>query len=328
MPASNVGSPLLWGVFAAFVILVMVLDLGVFHRRAHTVGMKEAGAWVFVWVSLAIVFNLGVWFYFGSGKALEFLTGYLIELSLSVDNLFVFIAIFSYFAVPTSLYHRVLFWGIVGAIVMRAAVIGVGVALVDRFQFVLYVFGAILIWTAYKLVFSKQEGVHPERNPVVKLFRKFFPVTDSYEGSRLFLRRNGRLWATPLVIVLLVVETTDLVFALDSIPAIFGVTTDPFIIYTSNVFAILGLRALFFLLAGFITYFRFLRYGLAAVLAFIGCKLLIMKWVHMPTGVSLAVVGSLLALSVIASIFIPKRPSGESRGAEGAPPGGGPAQGR
>ncbi len=322
MPASSVGTPLLWGVFAAFVILVMVLDLGVFHRRAHTVGMREAGAWVIVWVSLALLFNGGVWHYFGSGKALEFLTGYLIELSLSVDNLFVFIAIFSYFAVPRSLHHRVLFWGIVGAIVMRAAVIGAGVALVNRFQVVLYVFGAILLWTAYKLMLSKQEGVHPERNPVVKLFRKFFPVTDSYQESRLFIRRDGRLWATPLVIVLLVVETTDLVFALDSIPAIFGVTTDPFIIYTSNVFAILGLRALFFLLAGFIAYFRFLRYGLAAVLAFIGCKLLIMKWVHMPTGVSLAVVGLLLALSVAASILFPERRSGESRGADGTPPDG------
>jgi tellurite resistance protein TerC len=305
--------------FAAFVVLFLVLDLGVFHRRAHAVRLKEALAWVAVWVSLAMAFNLWVWLNAGSEKGLQFLTGYLIELSLSVDNLFVFLAIFSYFAVPAILHHRVLFWGIVGAVLMRLVVIAAGVALVSRFQFVLYIFGAILIFTAYRLMFSKQEGVHPERNPVVRLFRRFFPVTGAYEGSRFLVIRERRLWATPLLIVLIVVETTDLVFALDSIPAIFGVTTDPFIIYTSNVFAILGLRAIFFAIAGFMELFRFLRYGLAAVLGFIGCKLMIMKWIHVSTGLSLGVVGSLLVLSVLASILIPKRSCDEAKSGPGAP---------
>lgn len=304
---ANVGTPLLWILFAIFVLAMLALDLGVFHRRAHSVSLREAGAWSAAWVSLAVAFNLWIWHSFGTHKALEFLTGYLIEESLSVDNLFVFLVIFQYFAVPKPYQHRVLFWGILGALVMRATLIAVGAALVQRFHAVLYLFGAILVVTAVRLIHAQEQHVHPERNPVVRLFRRIFPVTRDYEGSRMFVRRDGRSWATPLFIVLIVVETTDLVFALDSIPAIFAVTTDPFIIYTSNVFAILGLRSLYFVLAGFMAYFRYLRFGLAGVLGFIGVKLLIMDLVKIPIGASLAVVGALLALSVLASILVPAR---------------------
>jgi tellurite resistance protein TerC len=314
MSSPSVGTPLLWALFALFVVSMLALDLGVFHRRAHQVGIREAAAWSAFWVALAVIFNLGIWHYFGSRKALEFLTGYLIEESLSVDNLFVFLVIFSYFAVPSAYQHRVLFWGILGALVMRATLIATGAALVQRFHWMLYVFGAILVVTAIRLLLSGQEHLQPEKNPVVRTFRRLFPVTPGYEGSRMFVRRGGRAWATPLFIVLLVVETTDLVFALDSIPAIFAVTTDPFIIYTSNVFAILGLRSLYFLLAGAMAYFRFLRFGLAGVLAFIGAKLLAADIVEIPIGVSLAVVGALLAASVAASLLLPHREPARSAG--------------
>jgi tellurite resistance protein TerC len=287
---------------------MLALDLGVFHRKAHVVHMREATAWCIFWVGLAMLFNLGVGHYFGSHKALEFFTGYLIELSLSVDNLFVFLVVFTFFKVPTTYQHRVLFWGIVGALGMRVAMIAGGSLLVQRFDWVLYVFGAILVITAVRLLLVSEEGVHPERNPVLRLFRRFFPVTKDYEGQRMFVLREGRWWATPLFVVLLVVETTDLVFAFDSIPAIFAVTTDPFIIYTSNVFAILGLRSLFFALAGFMGLFRFLRFGLAGVLGFIGVKLLISHWVKVPIRASLAVVMSLLLLSILASLVLPRRP--------------------
>jgi tellurite resistance protein TerC len=316
-PAGD-GSPLHWALFTLFVVVMLVLDLGVFHRKAHVVRLREAIAWSAVWVSLAMLFNLGVGHYFGAQKALEFFTGYLIELSLSVDNLFVFLVVFAYFKVPAHYQHRVLFWGIVGALVMRVAMITGGSLLVQRFHWILYVFGAILVFTAVRLLRATDDGVHPERNPVLKLFHRLYPVTKEYEGSRMFVRRDGRWWATPLFVVLLVVETTDLVFAFDSIPAIFAVTTDPFIIYTSNVFAILGLRSLFFMLSGIMAYFRFLRFGLAGVLGFIGVKLLISHWVVVPIGASLGVVGSLLALSVLASILIPRRagdhPSGGHSG--------------
>ncbi len=291
---------------------MMALDLGVFHRRAHAVGLREALVWSVIWVGMAVLFNIGIWHYHGGQKGLEFLTGYLIEKSLSVDNLFVFLAIFSYFEVPRIYQHRVLIWGIIGALIMRAAMIAVGAALISRFHFVLYIFGVALVITAYRLLFSKQKGVHPERNPVVRMFRKLLPVTESYDGSHFFVRRGGRTWATPMFIVLIVIETTDLVFALDSIPAIFAVTTDAFIVYTSNVFAILGLRQLYFLLAGVMGYFHYLRYGLAAVLGFIGVKILIMGWIPVPIGVSLGVVGVLLALSVLASVLIPRRRGVES----------------
>ncbi len=313
MDPVGVGTPLLWALFSLFIVAMLALDLGVFHRRAHSITLREAAVWSAVWVSLAVLFNLWIWSEFGSHKGLEFLTGYLIELSLSVDNLFVFLVIFSYFAVPAPYQHRVLFWGILGALVMRISLIAVGAALVQRFHAVLYLFGAILVVTAVRLLHPQEQHVHPEKNPVVRIFRRFFPVTQNYEGSLLFVRRDGRSWATPLFIVLLVVETTDLVFALDSIPAIFAVTTDPFIIYTSNVFAILGLRSLYFLLAGIMGYFRYLRYGLAGVLGFIGVKLLIMDLVKIPIGVSLMVVGTLLALSVLASLLIPPRPPAGGR---------------
>jgi len=295
----------MWGLFGLYVVAMLALDLGIFHRRAHSVSLREAAAWSAIWAGQAVLFNIWIGSAFGSQKALEFLTGYLIELSLSVDNLFVFLVIFSYFVVPSQYQHRVLFWGILGALVMRISLIWVGAALVQRFHAVLYLFGAILVVTAIRLLTSAQEHVQPERNPVVRAFRRFFPVTAEYHGSAMFVRREHRTWATPLFIVLLVVETTDLVFALDSIPAIFAVTHDPFIIYTSNVFAILGLRSLYFLLAGVMNLFRFLRYGLAGVLGFIGIKLLIIDLVEIPIGVSLGVVGAMLGLSVLASIVIP-----------------------
>jgi tellurite resistance protein TerC len=319
MSPASVGTPLLWTLFTLFVFFMLALDLGVFHRRAHAVRLREAAAWSAVWVGLAVAFNLGVAHYFGSQKALEFLTGYLIEWSLSVDNLFVFLVVFSYFNVPSRCQHRLLFWGILGALGMRAVLIAAGSLLVQRFHWILYVFGVILVVTALRLLLSSEEGVHPERNPVVRLFRRLYPVTKDYEDCRLFVRRERRWWATPLFVVLLVVETTDLVFALDSIPAIFAVTTDPFIIYTSNVFAILGLRSLFFLLAGVMAYFRFLRIGLAGVLAFIGVKLLISHWVAVPIGVSLGVIASLLALSVLASVILPRRPDGPAAAARRHP---------
>lgn len=313
MTPASIGSPLLWGLFTLFVLLMLALDLGVFHRRAHDVSLREAGAWSLVWVSLAGLFNLGVAHWFGGERALEFLTGYLIELSLSVDNLFIFLVIFAYFKVPGPYQHRVLFWGILGALIMRISLIGLGTALVQRFHWVLYLFGAILVFTAARLLVSHDDGVHPERNPVVRAFRKLYPVTAHYEGSHLFVRREGRTWATPLFIVLLVVETTDLIFALDSIPAIFAITRDPFIIYTSNVFAILGLRSLYFLLAGVMRYFRYLRYGLAGVLGFIGAKLLLIDLYKIPITISLGVVGTLLVLSVVASLLFPP-PKGHAPG--------------
>lgn len=296
---------LLWGGFTLFVIAMLAIDLGVFNRKAHAVTAKEAGVWSLVWVSLALLFNLGVHQWRGRDVALEFLTGYLIELSLSVDNLFVFIVIFSYFSVPPRYQHRVLFWGIVGAQIMRATLILLGAALIARFHWIIYVFGGFLVFTAYKMATEKETGVDPEANPVVRWFRRFMPVTERYEGERFFVRRSGRPFATPLFIVLLVVETTDLVFAFDSIPAIFAVTRDPFIVYTSNVFAILGLRSMYFLLAGIMGLFRYLKAGLSLVLGFVGVKMLLADVYHVPIGVSLAVVFGVLAVSVVLSVLIP-----------------------
>src|SRR5216684_6787798 len=288
------GTPGLWIGFNAFVLLMLALDLGVFHRRSHAISLGEATAWSVVWVVVSLAFNLGLLHWYGRTPALEFFTGYLIEKSLSVDNLFVFVLLFKYFAVEPRYQHRVLFWGILGALVMRGAMIGLGVALIHRFEWVLYLFGAFLVYAGAKMMFRSDEQVHPEHNPVFRWARKFLPMTKSYEGQSLFVRTAGMWRATPLFLVLLVVETTDLAFALDSIPAVFGVTRDPFIVYTSNVFAVLGLRAFYFLLAGVLPYFRYLSAGLSLVLMFVGVKMLSERWVHIPTGASLGIVGAVL----------------------------------
>jgi tellurite resistance protein TerC len=298
------GHPLVWIGFSVLVLAVLALDLGVFHRKAHAVGFKEALSWTGVWVTLAVLFGAGVWHWAGPQKGLEFFTGYLIEYSLSADNVFVFVLIFSYFAVPARWQHKVLFWGVLGALVMRLIMIGLGVALISRFAWVLYVFGAFLLFTGCKMIFGKQEEIRPERNPVVRWFRKLVPVTAGYHGERFVTRVNRRQTATPLAVVLVCVEVSDLVFAVDSIPAIFAVTLDPFIVYTSNVFAILGLRSLYFVLAGMVNKFHYLKTGLGVVLAFVGVKMLL---AHTPyeidTLAALGVVAGVLAATIVASLL-------------------------
>ena len=294
-----------WIVFNLFVLAMLVLDLKVFHRDAHEVKIKEALLWSAFWIALALVFNVGIYIFRGAEDALEYLTGYLIEKSLSVDNIFVFLLIFSYFRVPAQYQHKVLFWGILGALIMRAILIFAGVALIERFHWIIYIFGIFLIFTGIKLAFEKDKEIDPEKNPALLFVRRFMPVTEGFEGDRFFIRRAERLFATPLFLVLVVVETTDVIFALDSIPAILAITTDPFIVYTSNVFAILGLRALYFALAGLLQLFHYLHYGLSAILVFVGIKMLGSDIFHIPVGVALGVVGGILALSVIASIIWP-----------------------
>ncbi len=307
----SVGSPALWIGFTAFVLVMLALDLFVFHRSAHAVGMREALKWSIVWVTLALLFCVGIYFYFGDRGpvlALEFLTGYVVEKALSVDNLFVFLVIFAYFRVPAALQHRVLFWGILGALIMRAIFIVLGAVLIKEFSWILFVFGGFLLLTGLKMLFSgSDDQVHPERNPVVRLFQRFVPMVGQYHGSRFFVTENARRYATPLLLVLVTVEATDVVFAVDSIPAVFGITTDPFIVYTSNIFAILGLRALFFMLAGMMGKFHYLKIGLSLVLIFVGAKMLLDRAdiFHMPILLSLGVIAGLLALSVTASLLWP-----------------------
>ena len=298
----------LWGGFTLFVLAMMALDLGVFHRKAHTVGFKEALTWTGVWVTLALLFNAGVWHFAGPQKALEFFTGYLIEYSLSVDNVFIFALIFSYFAVPPQWQHKVLFWGILGALVMRVIMIFAGVALISRFGWLLYIFGAFLIFTGLKMIFKKDEEVHPEQNPIVRWFRRLVPVSTGHHEDKLVVRVDGRLMATPLMVVLVCVEVTDVIFAVDSIPAIFAVTLDPFIIYTSNVFAIMGLRSLYFVLGGMMGMFHYLKLGLGGVLSFIGVKMLLghTAW-KIDTLVALGVVAAILAASIVASLIHARR---------------------
>ena len=303
----------LWVGFNLFVLAMLALDLGVFHRKSHAVSGKEALIWSIVWISLSLAFNAVIYFfwdrmvpgssYTNSEAALAFFTGYLIEKSLSVDNIFVFILIFSFFAVPAAYQHRVLFWGILGALIMRGALIALGAALLEQFHWIIYVFGAFLIFTGIRMANHQDEEVQPDKNPVVKFFRRFMPVTSSFEQDKFFVRRAGQLMATPLFLILLIVESTDLVFAVDSIPAIFAVTQEPFIVYTSNVCAILGLRALYFLLANVMGQFQYLKLGLSAVLTFIGVKMVITDLYHIPVGVSLAVVASILTLSILASLW-------------------------
>jgi tellurite resistance protein TerC len=297
----------LWIGFNIFILCMLALDLGVFHKKSHTVSLRESFTWTAVWIALAMLFNFGVWHYAGSEKALEFFTGYVIEKSLSVDNVFVFALLFSYFAVPAQYQHKVLFWGIIGALVLRAMMIALGAALIANFTWIIYVFGVFLILTGLKMVLKKVEAIHPETNPLVRLFKKMMPVTKDYEGDKFFVRRDGVRMATPLFIVLLLVEFTDVIFAVDSIPAIFAVTSDPFIVYTSNVVAILGLRSLYFALAGVMDKFHLLKTGLGVVLTFVGVKMLLGHTEYkIDTMVSLGVIVTVLAASVIASLVWPK----------------------
>ena len=284
---------------------MLVLDLGVFHRKSHTVKYREALIWSVVWIALALIFAVVIYFWHGRTPSLEFVTGYVIELSLSVDNLFVFLLIFRYFQVPPGHQHKVLFWGILGALIMRAIFIAAGVGLIQRFHWIVYVFGAFLVYSGFKLLRQGEAEIHPEKNPVLRLFRRLVPVTKDYEGDKFFVRRPGLL-ATPLLVVLVVVETTDLLFAVDSIPAILAITRDAFIVYTSNVFAILGLRSMYFALAGMMEMFRFLHYGLSVVLMFVGSKMLLSHYYEVPTVVALGAVAGILLLSVGASLIRPK----------------------
>jgi len=285
---------------------MLALDLGVFHRRAHTVKFREALAWSLAWIAMAAIFAVIIFSWHGRTPALEFVTGYVIELSLSVDNLFVFLLIFRFFQVPSLHQHKVLFWGILGALVMRAIFIAAGVGLIRRFHWIIYVFGAFLVYSGIKLMFQNEAEIHPEKNPVLRLFRRWVPVTKDYVGNKFFVRSPG-LFATPLFVVLLVVETTDLLFAVDSIPAILAITRDAFIVYTSNVFAILGLRSMYFALAGMMEMFRYLHYGLSVVLIFVGAKMLLSHYLDIPTHIALAAVAGVLSISVIASLAYPRK---------------------
>jgi tellurite resistance protein TerC len=298
---------LLWGGFVLFVVAMLVLDLKFFQRKAHEIGIREALLVTAFWIALALAFNAGVYFWGGRKAAFEFLTGFLLEKSLSVDNLFVFLLIFKYFHVPRVYQHGVLFWGILGAIVMRFIFILAGVALIHHFHGIIYLFGAILVVSGVKLWRGKDQEIHPEKNPVLRLFRRLMPVTAEYEDGRFIVKREGRMWATPLLVVLLMVETTDVIFAIDSVPAVLAITLDPFIVYTSNIFAILGLRSLFFALSGIMRLFHHLHYGLSAILVFVGVKMIITDLYKVPIGAALGVIGGVLLLSIIASLIWPEK---------------------
>jgi tellurite resistance protein TerC len=298
-----------WIVFTAFVLLLLVLDLGVFHRKAHAIRVREAALWSAFWIGLALLFNAGVWYVAGAETALQFLAGYLVEKSLSVDNIFVFVVIFSYFRVPAEYQHRVLFWGILGALVMRGLFIGIGAVMLARFDWIIYIFGAILLYTAFKLATNDEPPIDPADSRVVRWTRAILPFTGRLHGARFFTVEDGRRVATPLFLVLVLVEFSDIIFAVDSIPAIFAITRDPFVVFTSNVFAILGLRALYFVLAGVIGRFYLLHYGLAVILGFIGVKMLLSDVYHVPIGISLGVIAVTLAVTIVLSLRYPKRDS-------------------
>ncbi len=307
MSPDSVGSPVLWIGFSVLVLLLLALDLGVVHRKAHVVHVREALAWTGVWIALALVFDLGVWWWFGSERALEFLTGYVIEKALSVDNIFVFMVVFSVFGVPPKLQHRVLYWGILGALVLRGIFVFLGAVLLQRFHWIAYGFGAFLVWTGLKLLLHREAEVEPEKNWLFRLFRRVVPSVKDYRGGRFTVIEGGKRYATPLLLVLVAIEASDIAFAVDSIPAIFAVTTDPFIIYTSNIFALLGLRALYFALADVIGKFRFLKVGLSLVLVFVGAKMLLAGVYKIPIPISLGVIAALLVGAVVASLLRPER---------------------
>ncbi|HOI16490.1 MAG TPA: TerC family protein [Geobacteraceae bacterium] len=304
---------LLWIGFAVLITFMFILDLGIFNRRSHEISFREALTWTLVWVGLAVVFNTGILFFLGADKALEFFTGYLIEESLSVDNLFVFIMIFSYFHISRALQPKILKWGIIGALIMRAAFIFLGIELFERFHWMVYVFGALLIFTGIKMAFGGEDKIEPEKNLVVRLVRRFVPITKRIYGDRFFIRRNGVLAATPLFLTLLVVESSDVIFAVDSIPAILAVTRDPFIVYTSNVFAIMGLRSLFYLLSNVMEMFAYLKLGVSVILAFVGVKMLLSQTYPVPIYFSLGVIVGVLAISILTSITIGARKKASSR---------------
>lgn len=304
-------SLLFWVIFGIIIITVLAIDLGVLNKRAHKIALKEALAWSGVWISLALIFNIFVYFQFGKVKALEFLTGYVIEYSLSIDNIFVFIMVFSYFSVKPQYQHKVLFWGILGALIMRAIFIFAGVALINRFHWIVIIFGGFLLVSGIKMLFQKEEvAVEPEKNGLVRLFRRFLPVSDTLHGDSLFIRQDKKLYATPLFLVLLVIESTDLIFAVDSIPAVLAISKDTFIVFTSNIFAILGLRSLYFAVSGVMGLFRYLKVGLAIVLSFVGLKMLA-SYFHfeIPILLSLAIILSILLISILASLTIKKKES-------------------
>jgi tellurite resistance protein TerC len=313
MQLESIASPLVWLGFVAFVLCLLVLDLGVFHKQSHAVTTKEAALWSAVWVGLSLAFNAGIWAWFGPERALEFTAGYLIEKALAVDNIFVFVVIFSAFGIPALYQHRVLFWGVLGALVMRAGFILVGGALLARFHWMLYVFGAVLAVTGVKLLLQRNQQEQPELNPVVRWIQRILPATQEFSGHRFTVLRDGRRLATPLLLALLAVEVTDVIFALDSIPAIFAVTNDPFIVFTSNIFAILGLRSMYFLLAGVIDKFAYLKVGLACVLMFVGAKMLLADVFAVPVLASLAIIAAILGGSVVLSLLRAPRPAPQSR---------------
>jgi len=300
-------SILLWIGFNLFVLLMLALDLGVFHRNSHEIKLKEAIIWSGVWIALALIFNVGIWYFLGEVKAVEFLTGYIVEKSLSVDNIFVFVLIFGSFQVPAVYQHRVLFWGVFGALIMRAIFIFAGVSLITKFHWIIYLFGAFLIFTGIKIARDKGTKINVENNPLLNFVGKYIPVTSGYFNSNFFVKLNSKWHATPLFMVLLLVETTDLIFAVDSIPAVLSITSDPFIVYTSNVFAIMGLRSLYFALAGSLKYFTYLHYGLALILVFVGIKMLITDFYKLDPFVSLGVIGLILAGSIAASFIWKKK---------------------
>jgi len=294
---------LLWGGFVLFIVLMLALDLGVFHKENHEIKLKEALMWTMFWVSLALIFNIGIYHFMGSEKALQFLTGYLIEESLSIDNVFVFMLIFSYFKVPPKYQHKILFWGILGAMLMRITFILSGILLIEKFHWIIFVFGGFLVITGIRLAFQDEISIKPDSNPVIRLFKRFFRITDTYHKDKFFIRENGVLLATPMMIVLIFIEVSDLIFAVDSIPAILAITSDPFIVFTSNVFAILGLRSLFFAISAISKYFIYLKYGLAAILTYVGTKMLVSDYYKIDPLYSLLVILAILSLSIFTSML-------------------------
>lgn len=297
-----------WVVFNAFVLMMLALDLGVFHKKLHVVSVKEALTWSGIWIFLALCFNGFIYFAFGETKAMEFFTGYVIEKALSVDNIFVFVLIFTYFQIPSIYQHKVLFWGIIGALIMRVIFIFAGVALLEKFHWTIYIFGAILILSGIKMLFDKDKKMEPEKNPVIKLFRKFIPTTNELQGDKFFIKENHKSVATPLFVSLMMIEITDLIFAVDSIPAILAVTQDHFIVYTSNVFAILGLRSLYFALSNIIERFKYLAVGLAIILVFVGIKMVLIDFYKIPIHFSLLIIFTIIVLSVVISLIKTKKP--------------------
>jgi len=307
------GTIWLWVGFNIFVLAMLALDLGVFHRKAHAVSLKEASIWSVVWITLAMVFNVGLYLFAGPEPALQFFTGYLIEKSLSVDNIFIFVLLFTFFKVPAAYQHRVLYWGILGALIMRGTLIAVGVALIESFHWIIYLFGAFLIFMCIRMGFHKEIEVHPENDLLLKFIRRFVPVTENYEHDRFFVRRAGQVMVTPLLLVLLVIDTTDLIFAVDSIPAVFAVTRDPFLVYTSNIFAILGLRSLYFVFAGIMEKFYYLKLGLSVILTFVGVKMVLADVFSLPTALSLVVIAMVLTIAIVASIVRTRHQAAKTR---------------